>query len=104
MATLRRDQLFVAGDGTPWVRTDPAPDVEDDGIRRHRVPRDVHDRLDGDGFLGGEPEASASGGGPDGPVRAVGGLGGGIAGTLLVRRAAARYRTGPPRGGSRVGS
>ncbi|MFB9352157.1 hypothetical protein ACFFUA_32900 [Streptomyces heliomycini] len=98
VATLRRDQLFVAGDGTPWVRTDPAPDVEDDGIRRHRVPWDVHDRLDGDGFLGGEPEASASGGGPDGPVRAVGGLGGGIAGTLLVRRAAARYRTGPPRG------
>ncbi|MEU1044928.1 hypothetical protein ABZ400_07220 [Streptomyces sp. NPDC005897] len=37
-------------------------------------------------------------GGPDGAWWAAAGLGAGVAGTLLVRRAAARYRAGPPRG------
>ncbi|MFI6459004.1 hypothetical protein [Streptomyces sp. NPDC050538] len=41
VAVEREDQLFVAPDGTPWVRTDPAPEVADDDIRWHRVPRAV---------------------------------------------------------------
>ncbi|MFJ6070162.1 hypothetical protein ACIQFU_04850 [Streptomyces sp. NPDC093065] len=100
VAMLRQDQLFLAGDGTPWVRTDPAPDVTDDGIRRRRAPRDAYERLVDAGFLA----AGGTGGGGDDGGRygvwwaAAGGLGAGVAGTLLIRRAADRYRAGPPRG------
>ncbi|MFD3826934.1 hypothetical protein [Streptomyces sp. NPDC058625] len=97
---LRQDQFFVAGDRTPWVRTDPAPDVTDDDIRRHRAPRRVHARPDDGGFPGGDPEPAASGGdgARDGVWRAAAGLAAGAAGTLLIRRAAVRHRAGPPRG------
>ncbi|CAM5271812.1 hypothetical protein STENM36S_02067 [Streptomyces tendae] len=51
VAMLRQDQLFLAEDGTPWVRTDPAPDVADDDIRWHRVPRDTYAWLADEGFF-----------------------------------------------------
>ncbi|MFG2678523.1 hypothetical protein [Streptomyces sp. NPDC048392] len=99
VAMLRQDQLFLAEDGTPWVRTDPAPDVADDDIRWHRVPRDTYARLTEEGF----PAADGTGaggdeGGRDGGWWAAAGLGAGVTGTLLIRRAADRYRAGPPRG------
>lgn len=98
VAMLRQDQLFLAEDGTPWVRTDPAPDLPDDDIRWHRAPRGAYDRLAGDGFLGlGEkPAAAHEGGERDGVWWAAAGLAAGVAGTVLTRRAAARRRAGPP--------
>jgi hypothetical protein len=108
VAVERQDQLFVAEDGTPWVRTDPAPAVEDDDIRWHRAPRSLFDRLDGARLLGdveGGPVGSAAADLP-GPVRSdvrwavaagVLGLSAGAGGTLLIRRAAARREAGPPR-------
>ncbi|MFJ4711066.1 hypothetical protein [Streptomyces sp. NPDC088785] len=36
-AVDRQDQLVVADDGTPWIRTDPAIDVDDDDLRWHRA-------------------------------------------------------------------
>ncbi|WP_077800366.1 hypothetical protein [Streptomyces sp. JHA26] len=101
VAMLRQDQLLVAEDGTPWVRTDPAPDVADDDIRWRRAPRRVYDRLAAEGFLGEEPAdaGDGGGGGPWGGVRwGAAGLAAGVAATLLVRRAAARHGAGPPRG------
>lgn len=96
---LRQDQLFLAEDGTPWVRTDPAPDVADDDIRWHRVDRDTYAWLAGEGFFAKDGTGDAEeDGGPDGVWWAAAGLGTGVAGTLLVRRAADRLRTGPPRG------
>ncbi|WP_338699711.1 hypothetical protein V2W30_24285 [Streptomyces sp. Q6] len=38
-AIERQDQVFYARDGTPWIRTDPAVDVNDDDIRWHRAAR-----------------------------------------------------------------
>ncbi|CAL9482718.1 hypothetical protein [Streptomyces sp. enrichment culture] len=102
VAMLRQDQLFLAEDGTPWVRSDPAPDVADDDIRWHRVPRDTYAWLAEEGFFAPDGAADTrEDGGPDGVWWAAAGLGAGVAGTLLVRRAADRYRTGPPRGGPR---
>ncbi|MEU4980330.1 hypothetical protein [Streptomyces sp. NPDC021969] len=103
VAMLRQDQLFLAGDGTPWVRTDPAPDVADDDIRWHRVPPDTYARLVDEGFFAKDGSGTGAGGaggdgGPHGVWWAAAGLGAGVAGTLLVRRAADRYRAGPPRG------
>jgi hypothetical protein len=109
VAVERQDQLVVAGDGTPWVRSDPAPTVEDDDIRWHRAPRSVFERLDiarllGDaagGPVGGRPAAD-----PPGSVRGdvrwavtagALGLAAGVGGTLLIRRAAARREAGSPR-------
>ncbi|MEV5866311.1 hypothetical protein AB0L79_06685 [Streptomyces tendae] len=100
VAMRRQDQLFLAEDGTPWVRTDPAPDVADDDVRWHRVDRDTYARLADEGFFAkdGTGDAEEDGGARDGVWWAAAGLGAGVAGTLLVRRAADRYRTGPPRG------
>lgn len=99
VAMLRQDQLFLAEDGTPWVRTDPAPDLTDDDIRWHRAPRRVYDRLAGDGFplLEGTPAGEDGGGVREQVAWAAAGVTAGVAGTLLVRRAAARHRAGPPR-------
>ncbi|KUL39695.1 hypothetical protein [Streptomyces regalis] len=109
VAVQRQDQLFVTADGTPWVRSDLAPEVEDDDIRWHRAPRSVFERPDLAGLLGetedGRVEVAAAGDRP-GPVMgdpgwAVAGLAVGFAtgvgGTLLIRRAAARPGVGPPR-------
>jgi hypothetical protein len=105
VAMQRADQVFLADDGTVWVRTDTAPDVEDDDIRWHRASRTVFDELDRDGLLGAEPvtttAAKTDGGTPDSVRWAVTGLAGGLAlgvgGSLLIRRAAARREPGPPR-------
>ncbi|MFF4502319.1 hypothetical protein [Streptomyces sp. NPDC001401] len=108
VAIERQDQLLVAADGTPWVRSDPAPEVEDDDIRWHRAPRSVFDQLYRQGLLGmSGKEAFAYGGAREAswvhasdfwwvPGVAVG-LVVGAGGTLLIRRAAARQGAGPPR-------
>ncbi|UXY21514.1 hypothetical protein N8I84_24610 [Streptomyces cynarae] len=57
VAIERQDQVFLAADGTPWVRSDPAPDVADDDIRWRRVPKDVFERLERDGLFGAAPAA-----------------------------------------------
>ena len=104
VAVEREDQLFVASDGTPWVRTDPAPEVADDDIRWHRAPRPVFAQWERAGLLGevgsagGEVGDGAGSAGPAGPVGwAAAGGAGGVGGTLLIRRAAARREAGPPR-------
>ena len=109
VAVQRQDQLFVASDGTPWVRSDLAPDVEDDDIRWHRAPRSVFERLDLAGLLGETEDqvvgASAAGERPglakgDAGWAVAGlalGFATGVGGTLLIRRAAAGPGAGPPR-------
>ena len=69
MAVERQDQLFVAEDGTPWVRSDLAPAVEDDDIRWHRAPRSVFERLDLARLLGDTEGGPAGSTATDGPVR-----------------------------------
>jgi len=101
VAIERQDQLFVAEDGTPWVRSDPAPEVDDDNIRWHRAPRGLFERMDRAGQLGGAGAEGAAGGLEE-RLRWVvpgiaGGLAAGVGGTLLMRRAAARRGAGPPR-------
>ncbi|MFE7898970.1 hypothetical protein ACFU3E_15895 [Streptomyces sp. NPDC057424] len=108
VAVERQDQLVVAEDGTPWVRTDPAPAVEDDDIRWHRAPRSLFERLDGARLLGAAEGGPAGSTAADPPGAARGearwavaagalGLAAGAGGTLLIRRAAARREAGPPR-------
>ncbi|MER5751696.1 hypothetical protein [Streptomyces sp. NPDC002088] len=109
VAVERQDQLVVAADGTPWVRSDPAPDVDDDDIRWHRAPRSVFVRLHqegvlgrvGDGPAGGEAARHEGGRTANSAWWAVPGLAvgfaAGVGGSLLIRRAAARHGAGPPR-------
>jgi len=117
VAVERQDQLVVAADGTPWIRTDPAPDIQDDDIRWHRAPRSIFVELEREMVLAGlGGSASEAGRGGDGaaPRKVVGDGGGrgsrwwavpglavglvaGAGGTLLIRRAAARPGAGPPR-------
>lgn len=105
VAMERQDQLFLAADGTPWVRTDPSPDVVDDDIRWHRAPRAVFERLAGEGKLFGAGGGLAAVARPSAAERArwvvpglAAGLLLGVGGTLLIRRAAARRDSaGPPR-------
>ncbi|PAZ15000.1 hypothetical protein CLM62_16110 [Streptomyces sp. SA15] len=120
VAMERQDQLFVAEDGTPWVRMDWAPDVTDDDIRWHRAPRSVWERLSRTELLGAAGDGAEGSGAvgsrtreepgrwrPDGVWWAVPGLavgfGAGVGGTLLIRRAAARPGAGPPREEPRQG-
>jgi hypothetical protein len=104
VAMGRQDQLFLAADGTPWVRTDPSPDVVDDDIRWHRAPRSLFERVVGRGRLieaaAGAPASKR--GVAERARRVLPGLGAGlllgVGGTVLVRRAAARRDgAGPPR-------
>ncbi|WP_234336947.1 hypothetical protein [Streptomyces xylophagus] len=104
VAVEREDQLFVAADGTPWVRTDPAPEVADDDIRWHRAPRSVFAQLERAGLLGraGTDGRAVAGGSESadlaGPAWwAAAGVAVGAGGTLLIRHAAARRGAGPPR-------
>ncbi|MBV7699032.1 hypothetical protein KWI83_26470 [Streptomyces sp. TRM70350] len=106
VAIERQDQLFVAEDGTPWVRTDPAPDVDDDDIRWHRAPRPVFERLDGAGLLGKAADGTEGARGAraatvPGVWWAIPGVAVGLilgaGGTHLIRRAAAQPGAGPPR-------
>ncbi|MEU6093905.1 hypothetical protein [Streptomyces sp. NPDC047079] len=93
VAVERQDQVFLAADGTAWVRSDPAPDVSDDDVRWRRAPRPVFDRLERDGLFAG-PLPSAAGGLSDRLLWGAGGLVAGLAlaagGAYAVRRAAAR--------------
>ncbi|MFF4837651.1 hypothetical protein [Streptomyces sp. NPDC001315] len=109
VAVERQDQLVVAADGTPWVRSDPAPDVDDDDIRWHRAPRSVFVRLDREGVLdsvGDGPAGSGAAGHEAGRAASsawwavpglAAGFAAGVGGSLLIRRAAARHGAGPPR-------
>jgi hypothetical protein len=97
----RQDQVFLADDGTPWIRTDPAVDVNDDDIRWHRAPRSVYDRLERRELFGPGPTADGESRSSDQVWWAIPGLAAGLAlgsgGTHLVRRAAAGREEGPPR-------
>ncbi|MFC8514101.1 hypothetical protein [Streptomyces sp. NPDC057257] len=119
VAVERQDQVFVATDGTPWIRSDPAPDVADDDIRWHRAPRSVFAQLEqekvlvglgegvaaaggtGEGGASGQAAGERDGGGHGGVWWAASGLAVGVVvgvgGSLLIRRAAARPGAGPPR-------
>ncbi|MGW3120444.1 hypothetical protein ACWDBW_25405 [Streptomyces sp. NPDC001107] len=112
VAVERQDQLFVTADGTPWIRSDPAPAVQDDDIRWHRAPRSVFVQLEQAKVLSGLGDGEAGGGaarqrateqrvGRSGVWWAVPGAALGLAvgagGALLIRRAAARQSAGPPR-------
>ncbi|MFJ1603173.1 hypothetical protein ACIOHS_07375 [Streptomyces sp. NPDC088253] len=104
VAMARQDQLFLAADGTPWVRTDPSPAVVDDDIRWHRAPRSLFEQVVGRGrLIEAASGAPASKRGAEERARwMLTGLGAGLllggGGTLLVRRAAAwREGAGPPR-------
>ncbi|MEU9389180.1 hypothetical protein AB0D86_04155 [Streptomyces sp. NPDC048324] len=110
VAVERQDQLLVAADGTPWIRSDPAPEVRDDDIRWHRAPRSVFVELERQKVLSGLEDAGNNAGGSTG-ARSTGagnsvrwglsglgaGLVAGVGGMLLIRRAAARHGAGPPR-------
>ncbi|WKX19124.1 MULTISPECIES: hypothetical protein [unclassified Streptomyces] len=99
VAMLRQDQFFLTEDGTPWVRSDLAPDLMDDDIRWHRASRRAYERMRDEGFFTADGTGAEGGdGGRHGVWWAAAGLGTGVAGTLLIRRAADRYRAGPPRG------
>ncbi|WP_413092622.1 hypothetical protein [Streptomyces phaeochromogenes] len=97
----RQDQLFLADDGTPWIRSDPAVDVNDDDIRWHRAPRSVYEQLEGKQLFGPEHVTGGAADSAGGPGWAIAGLAAGLAlgsgGTLLIRRAAAGREPGPPR-------
>ncbi|WP_342789874.1 hypothetical protein [Streptomyces hawaiiensis] len=72
MAVERQDQLVVTEDGAPWVRSDPAPAVEDDDIRWHRAPKSVFERLDLARLVGdaeGGPVESTAAADLSGPAR-----------------------------------
>ncbi|MGW1746144.1 hypothetical protein ACWCRD_11115 [Streptomyces sp. NPDC002092] len=110
IAVERQDQLFVAADGTPWIRSDPAPAVQDDDIRWHRAPRSVFVQLEQAKVLGDGPaaagrgesgmawqQATGQGAGRSSVWWAVPGFAAGAGGALLIRRAAARQGAGPPR-------
>ncbi|MFC9077745.1 hypothetical protein ACFTY7_12015 [Streptomyces sp. NPDC057062] len=100
VAIEREDQVFLAQDGTAWVRSDPAPDVSDDDIRWRRVPRSLFDRLARDGLLG--ERVAAEDDSADGLRWGAVGLGAGLVlggggAFVALRRAAARRDAGPPR-------
>ncbi|MDX3497835.1 hypothetical protein PV735_34865 [Streptomyces turgidiscabies] len=106
VAMERQDQLFLDEEGTPWVRSDPSPEIEDDDIRWHRVSRADYDRLERAGVFAagsaGTGRAGAGAGRRDEVRWAVAGLavglGVGAGGVLLMRRAADRREAGPPQG------
>ncbi len=54
-AIERQDQIFLADDGTPWIRTDPAVDTVDDDFRWHHASRADFDRLAGSGLFAPGP-------------------------------------------------
>ncbi|MEU8795789.1 hypothetical protein [Streptomyces sp. NPDC048643] len=105
VAIERQDQVFLAQDGTPWVRTDVSPDVSDDDIRWHRAPRSVFGQLAQEGKLFGPERAAPVAAGWVTPERAEWALAGLAAGLLLgvgipwcIHRAATRRENaGSPR-------
>jgi hypothetical protein len=101
VAVERQDQVFLAEDGTAWVRSDPAPDVPDDDVRWRRAPRSTFDRLAKAGLMR-RPE-DATDGDPSGTLRwGAAGLAAGLAlgaggAFVVLRHAAARREAEPPR-------
>jgi hypothetical protein len=97
----RQDQVILAEDGTPWIRSDPALDVNDDDIRWHRAPRSVYEQVERRELFGPGPVAGDGSRSADRAWWTVPGLAVGLAlgsgGTLLIRRAAAGREPGPPR-------
>ncbi|TPQ21855.1 hypothetical protein FGD71_012940 [Streptomyces sporangiiformans] len=101
----RQDQVFRAEDGTPWVRTDPSVDVNDDDIRWHRAPRSVFDQLERRELFGPAPTEDGKSDPLAGAWWAIPGLAAGLAlgsgGTRLIRRvmhgAAAQREPRPPK-------
>ncbi|MET8133372.1 MULTISPECIES: hypothetical protein [unclassified Streptomyces] len=76
----RQDQVYLAVDGTPWVRSDLSPDSMNDKILWNPAPRSVFDELMKDGRLFGSGSAvSASGVALDPAFWAVPGLAAGVA-------------------------
>lgn len=69
VAMVRLDQVFVTDDGTPWVRSDLAPHVDDDDIRWHKAPRLEFEELRRDGLLA-IPAPPPTGSGRDGAAPA----------------------------------
>ncbi|AVH61207.1 hypothetical protein C4B68_15445 [Streptomyces dengpaensis] len=103
VAIERQDQVLLAADGTPWVRSDPSPDVEDDDIRWHRAPRWLFDDMAVRGDLFGSPSDPVAASQQDAAGRgewAIPGLAAGlvlgVGGTLLIRGAAARREAAGP--------
>lgn len=91
----RQDQLIVAEDGTPWIRTDPMVDVNDDDLRWHRASPALVDHLTRAGVL---PATKPSG---ERPTRdpwwwGLAGLATGAAAAALLWRI--RIRPRGPRG------
>ncbi|MER5442363.1 hypothetical protein [Streptomyces sp. NPDC002790] len=56
----RQDQLIVAEDGTPWIRTDPMVDVNDDDLRWHHASRTLVDQLTRSGVFPASPREPAT--------------------------------------------
>lgn len=56
----RQDQVYLAVDGTPWVRSDLSPDSMNDTIAWHSAPRSVFDELTKDGRLFGSGSVVAA--------------------------------------------
>lgn len=80
VAIERQDQVFLAKDGTPWIRSDPAPDVADDDVRWHRGVRAAYDGLDRAGVFGSAGEGA---GGSGAGVRVRWGAWGAVVGLLV---------------------
>jgi hypothetical protein len=56
----RQDQVYLAVDGTPWVRSDLSPDSMNDEILWNPAPRSVFDELTKDGRLFGSGSAASA--------------------------------------------
>ncbi|WP_353944313.1 hypothetical protein ABII15_23780 [Streptomyces sp. HUAS MG91] len=93
-AIERQDQLIVADDGTPWIRTDPMVDVNDDDLRWHRVSPALVAELRHAGVF---PPERAAPGVPlwDRLLWALGGLVAGLAAAAVLWR----FRERLPRAG-----
>ncbi|MFF4538862.1 hypothetical protein [Streptomyces aureus] len=95
VAIERQDQVYLAADGAPWVRSDLAPDLVGGDYRWHRAPQSVLDQLTQERRLFGSGSAvSAVRVEPDPAAWAVPGLVAGLAigasASWFVRRARVR--------------
>ncbi|MEB8338648.1 hypothetical protein [Streptomyces endophyticus] len=86
-AIERQDQLIVAKDGTPWIRTDPMVDVNDDDLRWHHASPTLVDQLTRAGVFPTTEPADRN------PIWwALAGLAVGLAASALVWRIRVRPR------------
>ncbi|WP_406838577.1 hypothetical protein ACICHK_24575 [Streptomyces sp. AHU1] len=97
----RQDQVFLAADGAPWVRSDLAPDLVGGDFHWHRAPLSVFGELVKEGRLfGSGATATAVRVEFDPAVWAVPGLAAGLAlgagATWFARRATARRVNAEP--------